>query len=106
MVNFFQVCSAIDYYKIIDFALHRYNNIDILLNMEYLDAILVLNEGKKEVDDARLWSQYLTIYPKMTEENFISYQDFKADAYKPPEAKATKDSILLGVKDIIELTVR
>lgn len=74
--------------------------------MPFMDGLNVIAAGRKKESDRRLWEQYLTVYPRMTEENFISFSDFKKDAYSPKEARKTKEDILKDVKHIIDLTVR
>lgn len=74
--------------------------------MPFWDGLKIIEAGRKKESDRRLWEQYLTVYPHMTEENFISFSDFKKDAYSPKEARKTKEDILKDVKHIIDLTVR
>ena len=74
--------------------------------MPFMDGLKIIAAGRKKKSDNRLWEQYLTIYPHMTEENFVSFTEFKSDVYKPKETKKTTEDILKDVKDIIDLTVR
>ena len=74
--------------------------------MPFMDGLKIIAAGRKKESDNRLWEQYLTIYPHMTEENFVSFTEFKSDAYKPKETKKTTEDILNDVKHIIDLTVR
>ena len=70
-----------------------------------MDGLKILSEGRKAVNEQRLWEQYLTVYPHMTSENFISFSDFKADVEKPKDKVQTKADIMLSVKNIINLTI-
>ena len=73
--------------------------------MPFWDGLKIIEEGRKKVSEERLWEQYLTIYPHMTEENFVSFNEFKSDAFKPASSKKTKNEIMNEVKNIIELTL-
>ena len=73
--------------------------------MNYMDGLMVLSEGRKAENDARLWQQYLSIYPHMTPENFISYAEYREEALKPAETQKNTAEIMLKVKNIINLTI-
>lgn len=62
-------------------------------------------EGRKVEDEDRLWQQYVSVYPIMTEENFVTFENFKKGNFGKKLSTQTKDEILLEVKGIINLTV-
>ena len=56
--------------------------------MEIIDA------GIEELKNEKMWQLYLSIYPKMTEETFMSFRDFLEYQNKPPQPVHTKEQIL------------
>lgn len=55
-------------------------------------GIKQINKAAEEEKDARLWEAWLTLYPNMTEENFISFEEFKG---KQTKKKQTDQDMML-----------
>ena len=54
---------------------------------------------KKDFED-RLWQQWLSVYPNMSKENFISFQDFKKGTLKPKLEKVDIKEVLRDAGNI------
>lgn len=75
------------------------------MHMPYRDALRVIAKGREKDFEQRLWNQYVSIYPYMNEENFISFEEFKDKTVKPVEPTRTKEDVLGEVEGIIEMTL-
>lgn len=75
------------------------------MRMPYQDALKVIAKGREKDSEKRLWDQYVSIYPYMNDDNFISFEEFKNKTVKPAEPTRTKEDVLDEVEDIIEMTL-
>ncbi len=75
------------------------------MHMPYQDALKVIAKGREDDFEKRLWDQYVSIYPYMNDDNFISFEEFKNKAVKPVEPARTKEDVLGEVENIIEMTL-
>lgn len=75
------------------------------MRMPYQDALRIIAKGREKDFEKRLWDQYVSIYPYMNEENFISFEEFKDKTVKPVESTRTKEDVLGEVEGIIEMTL-
>lgn len=50
---------------------------------------LVMKAHEKEIEKAA-WEQYLTVYPNMDEQSFVSFADYKKKIMVKPEKKTQK----------------
>lgn len=61
---------------------------------------MIIGADRKE-QECRVWQQYLTVYPKMEdEEHFTSYEDFKEKAFRQPQPQETVEEILKRTEQI------
>lgn len=74
----------------------------ILEDAEVIDLIEIINMIKTEEQEEKMWDLYCAIYPKMTKETFISFDDFKNPKIKP---KKTKEEILNDVRLIMNSVI-
>ena len=81
----------------IDLLLHRYHNIDYVMNLSWIDGIELINEAMEQKQDKRDWEVWLSIYPTMTKENFIPFEKFKSKNISKDDVKKELTS-----KEIIE----
>lgn len=80
--------------------LHRYNNIDYILNMNVDDGIeFIIVAYKKEAEEF-LYKQWLVNYANMDKSNFTSFEDYKKKAFKIK--KTNTDNNKLNVEEIIK----
>lgn len=80
----------------------KYHNLTVLENVDILELIEMINIIKTEEQEEKMWDLYCAIYPKMTKETFISYDDFKNPKIKP---KKTKEEILNDVRLIMNSVI-
>lgn len=99
---FLKSCKADPSY--ISFAIQRYNrNLD---DMPYDYGIKIIDAGIKELKTEKMWQLYLSIYPKMTEETFMSFSDFQKYQNELPQPVHTKEQILDNVQNILRRSFR
>jgi hypothetical protein len=60
-----------------------------------------LREGYKAYRDERYWQLYVQVYPEMTQETFISFEEFKKSLTSPVKHH-TKGQILKKVEGILD----
>lgn len=72
--------------------LHRYTSIDYIMRMPYEIGIRQINKAIEEENDSRLWEVWLTVYPNMSEKNFLSFEEFKK---KQTRKKQTDQDMVL-----------
>lgn len=61
----------------------------------------MLEEGYRTFREDRCWQLYCTIYPKMTNETFQTFEEFQR-YLTAPEEHHTKEEILGNVEQILE----
>ena len=57
--------------------LTRYANFDYILRLPFMVGLKFIRKAIDENTDKRIWQMWLAIYPHMTKENFISFEDYK-----------------------------
>ena len=67
--------------------LRNYHNIDFILNFEIDDFIEQVVVLKKQQANQRDWEHWLTLRPIMTEDTYISFEDFAAIGEPQEESK-------------------
>lgn len=60
--------------------------------LPYQMGVKQINKAIEEEKDAHLWEVWLTLYPNMTEDNFISFEEFKG---KQTRKKQTDQDMLM-----------
>ena len=63
---------------------------------------MLFDAYKKDIEN-KLWQQWLVIYSNMSEENFISFEDFKKESMKPAPAKVDIEQVLKEAEEIKRL---
>ena len=62
----------------------------------------LLYVGVLKREENRDWQKYLTIYPYLTNENFISFEDFRRKNVVAPVEQKSEVEILQEVKEILD----
>lgn len=90
-----------------ELLLRRYNNIDYILNKDFESGFRLIEVAHEKDIEEKLWQQWLALYPNMTADNFISFEDFKSETLIKNAVleNKSKDEILADVSDIINLTL-
>lgn len=65
-----------------DLLLSRYHNIDYVMNLNWTDGIKLINKAIKERDRQKIWDIWISCYPNMTKDNYITFEDFYDKATK------------------------
>ena len=74
--------------------MHRYSgNIDFVLNADFVDGIEMINQAFQKIDEEKHWQVWLTMYPNMTEKNFVPFDKFyKRGGKNEAKAKVSKQT--------------
>lgn len=83
--------------------MHSFYSIDYILRLPIKNVTRLLIKAKETKEEDMAWDVYLTIYPNMNEETYISFDDFfKRKLPKKEEVKSkTETEILTDVKEIL-----
>ena len=92
MVRFFYKCLETAPEKDLSFYIKNYGIEALTLGIE--DGAALLKEAYRQYRDERYWSLYCQLYPKMTEETFMTFEDFKGSQQKTKQPKRTAAEIL------------
>jgi len=57
--------------------------------MDYKIGFKLIDHALEESVENKLWDKWLTLYPNMTSDNFMSFDDFKEE--HKPKQKLNKD---------------
>lgn len=76
MEKFFQTCNGIDEEEIIDLLLHRYGNLEYIMNAEIETAEKIINKAREKEKENRLFLQWVVQLPSMTKENYLSFDSY------------------------------
>ena len=76
MEKFFQTCSNIDEEEIIDLLLHRYGNIEYIIQSDIETAIRIINKAREKEKENRFFLQWVVQLPNMSKENFVSFDEY------------------------------
>lgn len=76
MEKFFRLCAETDYEEVIDLLLHRYGNLDYIMQLDIQAAMRVIEKAREKEKENRIFLQWVVQLPNMTQENYVSF-----DAY-------------------------
>ena len=76
MEKFFRLCKEIDETELIDLLLHRYGNLEYIMQLDIDTALHVIEKAKEKEKENRFFLQWVVQLPNMTAENYMSF-----DAY-------------------------
>ena len=76
MAKFYQACISIDADEIIDLLLHRYGNLDYIMQSDIETAWRIIAKAREKDRENRFFLQWVVQLPHMSKENYISF-----DAY-------------------------
>lgn len=76
MEKFFQVCSQIDPEEIIDLLLHRYGNLEYIMQLELEPALRIIDKAREKEKENRYFLQWVVQLPNMTKENYVSFESY------------------------------
>ena len=76
MEKFFQTCSSIDEEEIIDLLLHRYGNLEYIMQAEIETALRIIEKAREKEKENRFFLQWIVQLPNMTQENYMSFEAY------------------------------
>lgn len=76
MEKFFQTCSSIDEEEIIDLLLHRYGNLEYIMQTDIETAQCIIAKAREKEQEQRYFLQWVVQLPNMTKENFVSFDSY------------------------------
>lgn len=79
-------------------------DINHVLSMPFEFAVKAIKHSIEQNNERRVWEQWLTIYPHMNKDNFISFEDFYEKLKGNVDTRSTHD--LLAEFDEIAALMR
>lgn len=76
MEKFFRLCSEIDQEEIIDLLLHRYGNLEYIMQLDIETAMKVIEKAREKEKENRYFLQWVVQLPNMDKENFVSFESY------------------------------
>ena len=76
MERFFRIIEAFDFEEIIDLLLHRYGNLEYIMQSDIETAMRIIAKAKDKEQENRFFLQWVVQLPHMTKENFVSFDSY------------------------------
>lgn len=76
MEKFFRLCSEIDEEEIIDLLLHRYGNLEYIMQTDIEASQRIIQKAREKEKENRFFLQWVVQLPHMTKENYISFDSY------------------------------
>ena len=76
MEKFFQTCSGFDEEEVIDLLLHRYGNLEYIMQTDIETAEKIIAKAKDKEKENRFFLQWVVQLPNMTKETYISFESY------------------------------
>ena len=76
MENFFQTCSKDDPEDLIDLLLHRYGNLEYIMQTDIETAERIIAKAREKEQENRYFLQWVVQLPHMTKETFVSFDSY------------------------------
>ena len=76
MERFFRICASIDYEEIIDLLLHRYGNLEYIMQLDIQTALRVIEKAQEKEKENRYFLQWVVQLPNMTKDNYLSFDQY------------------------------
>ena len=76
MEKFFRACSSIDEEEIIDLLLHRYGNLEYIMQTDIETAERIIAKAREKEQENRFFLQWVVQLPNMTKENYLSFESY------------------------------
>lgn len=76
MEKFFRLCIQIDQDELIDLLLHRYGNLEYIMQLDIETAMSVIDKAREKEKENRYFLQWVVQLPRMTQENYMSFESY------------------------------
>lgn len=63
--------------------MNRYNNIEFILNLHWIDGIDLINKAFEKREENKAWQMWIAKYPWMAKNEFIPFDKFYKKAIQP-----------------------
>lgn len=74
--KFFQACGESDWEEIIDLLLHRYGNLEYIMQLDIEASARIIRKAKEKEKENRYFLQWAIQLPRMTKENYVSFESY------------------------------
>ena len=76
MEKFFRACNGICEEEIIDLLLHRYGNIEYIMQLDIDLAGRIIKQAKEKEQENRFFLQWIVQLPNMTQDTYVSFDSY------------------------------
>lgn len=76
MEKFFRLCSEIDEAELIDLLLHRYGNLEYIMQLDIESAVGIIAKAREKEQENRHFLQWAIQLPHMTKETYVSFDSY------------------------------
>ena len=76
MERFFRLCQEVNEEEIIDLLLHRYGNLEYIMQLDINTAIRIIDKAREKEQENRYFLQWVVQLPHMTKESYLSFDDY------------------------------
>ena len=76
MERFFRICAQVDFEELIDLLLHRYGNLDYIMQSDIESAMRIIDKAKEKEKENKYFLQWVVQLPHMTKENYVSFDSY------------------------------
>lgn len=76
MEKFFRLSAQIDYEELIDLLLHRYGNLEYIMQSDIGTAMRIIDKARKKEKENHIFLQWVVQLPNMTQENYVSFETY------------------------------
>lgn len=76
-----------------------------ILSLPWREGAEIVKAGKEQKQRDDFWLMYCNIYPRMTEDNFISFDEWYNGLKEQKPPARTPEDILADVNNIINMTI-
>lgn len=102
MGKFYKAGQRLDVTEATDLLLKRYSNIEYILNLPIGEGLRLVEKAYYEESKDRVWELYLTWYPFMGEDNFISFADYLAELMPQKTDTRTSEQIIEETRKLVD----
>ena len=84
----------------------RYSNIEFILNAQFYIGFNHIQKAWEQERDKKIWEMWLVLFPTMTKESFVSFEEFKHKLLNTPEEKhGQSDDEMLAMAKILNAAI-
>lgn len=106
MEGFFYECRAVPKTaELKEFIYRTYQDAsEAILRLPWREGAEIVREGRERTQKDRFWLLYCNMYPNMTEETFVDFDEWYEDLKRPAIPKKSVDEIMTDVNRIVGMT--